>query len=283
MIPTTKLAKYFFTCFITCMKITQTTNTNPTFGYGITRQIAKEIQRCDIAKIQKEFRKNNIPTDFQGEKFFAYCSLKCLNLIKHLNSMYKLNLGLPKGVFVKDFVKIGDELEDAFGATATVPTTAYENDNTIYPIGTVFFDKREHYTMNEYDIMSDMLYESGDQPSPFFLHLTLHEFAHAAHIDHLLNNFNVKEYVKKLISDDIPNEYIPLIKNHVCEYATTDVFEAVACDMSKRIVEYIDEKALIPTSNPFKHGPYKKYNLFEKLSKKDELDKIMHKFWLGKF
>lgn len=265
------------------MKITQTTNTNPSFGYGITRQISKEIQRCDIAKIQKEFRKNNIPTNFRGDKFFAYCSLKCLEIIKCLNSMYNLNLGLPKGVFVEDFAKLDDELDDASGATTTRPTTAYKNNNTVYPIGTVFFDNHTHYTTNEYDIMSDMLYESGDQPSPFFLHLTLHEFAHAMHIDNLINNLGTQKYFKKLLSDDIPKEHLSLIKNNVCDYATTDIFEAVACDMSKRIIDHIDEKTLIPTSNPFKHGPYKKYNLFEKLSKKDELDKIMHNFWLGKF
>ena len=258
-------------------------NTNPTFGYGLTKQIAKEIQGCDTAKIQKEFRKNNIPADFQGNKIFAYCSLKCLEIIKTLNARYNLKLSLPKGVFVENFDNLHEKIDDAFGLTNLAPSKICQNKTTIFPEKTILFNSRTPYSINEFDLLSDILFDSSLQPSVFFLTPVLHEFAHVMHIDSLINNLGAKNYVNKFYSNQIPPKYEQLIQKNCCEYAATDSFEAVACDMSKRIVDHIDEKTLTPTSNPFKHGPYKKYNLFEKLSKHDEFDKIMHKFWLGKF
>ena len=263
------------------MQITNN-KTNPTFGYGITRHIATEISECDVSKVTKKFREYNIPTNFNNNKVFAYCSLKCLEIIQFLNSKYKLNLSLPNGIYVDNFKKLDIEINNAFGLTNLAPSTVYRNNDVIYPEQSIFFNDSQ-CTAEEFDEQADKLWAAKLQPSAFFLTPILHEFSHVIHNENLVNTLGGMEYIKRVLSRKIPSAQIPLIQKNICEYAGTDTFEAVACDISKRIVDNLDKKKLVPTANPLKNSPYREYNILEKLLLHSEFDKIMHKFWRGNF
>lgn len=264
------------------MQIT-TNNQNTSFGYGITKKIAGEISSCDINKVAREFQKNNIHANFNDNKIWAFCSLKCLQIINFINKNYHLNLSLPKAIFVDDFSKLKVDDEDAIGLTTLVPAKLYRNNNTCFPEQTIFFDTNSATDMTQFDFQSDILYFEKFQSSSLFLMPALHEFSHVIHNDNLLNELGVKGYLKRILSQEIPEKYIPTIRENVCEYATASAFEAVACDISKRIAENMDTKRLQITSNPIANSPYRKYKPFEQIARKDEFTKIMHKLWQGNF
>ena len=74
------------------------------------------------------------------------------------------------------------------------------------------------------------------------------------------------------------------IMGKISNYAKTDHSEAVACDISKRLIENIDKETLKPTSNFFENSPYNisliRQYFFSHPDK--EMNIMLKKTWDGK-
>lgn len=263
------------------MKINSINNQNCSFGSGVTPHIAKEINNCNTKEVAMKFAHEGIPADFNLNKVFAYCSSKSFDIIKFLNDKYNLKLQFPSGIYVDDFNKMNFLSSSHYGMTTVLDSMIYDDSLAVYPKHTIFFNDMFVKDAKNFDIKTDHMFDYGNQPSSFFLTPILHEFAHVIFNSHLLDKYSEEDYAKHVFNRNIPPRQVQKIKKNICAYAGTDVFEAVACDMSKRIVNSLDETTLLPKYNPFENSPYRKYGLFE--FGKEPLDNLLHKFWKGKF
>lgn len=272
------------------MKIQQN-NCSPNFHAGLTKQIRAEIRSCDINKISKELARNNIQSDFKGNKIVAWCCLKCYELFK------SLKLTLPNGIFVENFQEnLNIMYPDSIGFNNALPCKIYKNKNFIVPEKTLFFN--ENLPDNEFDNVWNYLDEIANKqyaekavPNDFFLDTFLHEFAHVAHEGNLIKRFNPSklEYHYARSQDEgflekFKMKYYNILSN-ICEYAAESPHEAIACDMANRFVNNIDKNTLKLKHNFILNSPYKKLSLKEHLfglQNQNNLDDLIRNFWYGK-
>ena len=276
------------------MKIQQD---NLNFRAGMTKAIRQEINSVDVNKISNMlFRENGIVSDFKQNKVAAWCSLKCVELIQALNKNYNLKLGLPKGVFVEDFKELHINDRIATGTTNILPTMLYENSNEIVPENTIFFNEFKglnHKNGNEYwdkiDKWADINFDEHISATDFFMEIFIHEFAHVIHNNNLLKNMSMPKLAEKLKLTQNPiylRKFQDKYENRldkICTYASSHPFEAVACDLSKRIINNIDKDSFEINKNIISQSPYERTNFItRKLKYKDILDKLLNSIWRGK-
>lgn len=268
------------------------------FKAGLTSKIQQEIARTDVIKISQEFFNHGIETDFKNNKVIAWCSLQCLKLIKFMNETYRLNLGLPNGIFVEDFNKLNVAEKEATGFLNFAPTKLYLGADKITPEKTIFFNEFEEFNYsggnefwNRIDRMSDENFDHRFASTDFFLEPILHEFLHSVHEDNLIQKLGGKRVLEILKSALTPLHIKTFIAKYdrllepICTYASTNPFEAIACDFSKRTIENLDKTTLLPQSNFILKSPYKKQNFLESLfihKSESELTQTLHRFWNGK-
>lgn len=258
------------------MQVQNIQSTN--FQRGLTPQMAKEIASVNTIEISSEFIKNGIPTYFGNNKLIAWCSLKVFQIIQELNKKYNLNLVSPKGIFIDKFENMTVDAKNAFGFTTGTLCRLYKNNDTIFDINTIFF-KDKTYSPESFDEFTNWLAFQELSPSDFFLTPILHEFAHVIHDDNMFKVLGDEKYIDKQVTKNkLKTKHKEIISENLCYYATRDPMEAIACDISNRIVNNIDETTLKPIRNPFEKSPYDKSRLFE-----PRLNKILRRYWNGKF
>lgn len=277
------------------MKIQNNNYYSPNFHAGLTKQMKQEIASCNIQKISKEFAKNGILTDFKDNKTVAWCSLKCLEIIKNINEQFNLNLGLPRGIFVEDFNKLDIKNKNSIGVCNVFPVDLYKGSSIIIPEKTIFFNElpEEKFFWENIDAHADITKAISISASDFFLDTFLHEFAHAIHEEHLLEKIGSKklfDICQKIMTNKFKNKfndkYYRTLYNNCCGYAASHPMEAIACDLSKRIIESLDKNTLLPKTNFTQNSPYRKFSLKEILLspiKDEKYDQIIRNFWNGKF
>lgn len=278
------------------MKV-QSTNIN--FRAGLTQQIRREIAVTDVAKVSAYFNKQGIQNDFKQNKLIAWSSLKCLEIIKTLNKEYNLRLGLPNGIFVEDFKLLHISNQQSAGVTNFAPCQLHLNNRIISPEKTIFFNEFKdfnHSGGNEYwdkiDSISDASFSDKFSATDFFMEVFFHEFSHVIHEENLIEKLGGKktvETIKKVLSSD----YIPHFRaknkdllDTICEYASLNPFEAVACDLSKRFIENVDKNKLTIDQNFISKSPYKERHFFSLpliQAKTSPLSDLLRKCWNGKF
>lgn len=251
------------------------------FKSGLNANMRQEIRNCNVGQISNEFQKHGIETNFKGNKTVAWCSLKAFELVK------KLRLGFPKGVFLEDFDKLCTARDDLLGLCNFAPTLLYKNNGVVIPANTLFFNQNISWGL--IDSIADESYEYGFSPSSFFLEPFIHEFAHSMHENNLLNKFSGVEFLKK-VYDSKKEEKIQKFHNKfdfilakICIYASTDPFEAVACDLSNRIIKNLNKNDLTVNSDFLPNSPYRKEKMFDFKLNEDKLSKTIKNFWNGKF
>lgn len=258
-------------------------NTTTTFQSGLTKQMSQEIEHIRPELISAEFKRYGIPTDFKNNKVISWCALKCVNLIQALNKKYGLGLGLPNGIFVEDFYRLDITSPDCkFGFCNLFPTKLYKNNSSIIPEKTLFFNEVIGKNAKDIDSFADRLSDSGYQPDNYFLTPILHEFIHAIHENHLINKLGGNNILHKLTSmnqKEFLKKYFYILYQNICEYATESPLEAVACDLSRRILDCSNKTNLTLVKNPIKNSPYN--NSIFPMTKK--IDRILRRFWNGKF
>lgn len=238
------------------------------FQAGLTSKMKSEIRACDVNKITKSIINNNIAADFKNNKVLAWCTLKSFEIINFLNKNYGLKLGFPRGVVVEDFRILKNVNPDAEAFCTTTPMDLYGIDYTI-PENVVFINEYPRYTYkngnfywDKIDEISDMNYENHLAPTDSFMHVFLHEFSHAIHNTNLLETVGLKSYMD-LILKVLDKDFIASFQQKysdmfsvLCPHATTTPYEAVACDLGKRLTQDLDTKTLMPLKNPLLNSPY---------------------------
>lgn len=258
-------------------------NTTITFQSGLTKQMSQDIRQIRPELVSAKLQKYGTQTNFKNNKAFAWCALKCFNLIQTLNKQYGLNLALPKGIFVEDFSKLDIKSPDyTFGFCNLFPVKLYKNNNTIIPEKTLFFNENIGDTAEEIDAFGDFLADSGDQPDSYFLNPFLHEFTHAIHEGNMINKLGAEKFHAKMTSINLAKfltKYFLIICQNSYQYAATSPLETVAYDLTQRISGCLNKTTISPVKNPVKHSPYSD-SIFPMITK---FDRILKRFWNGNF
>ena len=238
-------------------------NLNLSFKAGLTRSMVADIKSCNIKRIASKFDQFGVETNFNNNKFVAWCSLKCFEIIQ------KLNLGIPRAIFVEDFNKLNIIEQGALGFTNFAPTKLYLNNDSITQEKTIFFNKLNWENIDE---ISDENFKFGITTTDFFLETFLHEFAHVIHENNLLdkkNGSNVIAFLQKMLNpkfiETFQIKYANILKS-ICNYASENPLETVACDLSKRILNNIDKSTLKPRNNFIHSSPYQNFSIIKKIN-----------------
>ena len=258
------------------------------FKAGLTTQIKKDIATCDPYKISYYLNRHSIQSDFKNDKTVAWCVLKCYELLKIFNQQFNLNLGFPKGIFVEDFNKLNIIEHRILGFTNFAPSKLYLNNDSITQEKTIFFDKLNWENIDE---ISDENFKFGITTTDFFLETFLHEFTHVIHENNLLDQksgSSVIAFLQKMLNpkfiEKFQIKYESVLKS-MCNYASENPLETVACDLSKRILNSIDKSTLKPRNDFLHSSPYQNFSIIKKIcmlyDKKQEKNLILNKIWLG--
>ena len=253
------------------------------FGAGWTRAVEKQIEKCDVAEIVQRLAKQGIESDFKNNKIIAWCSDQVIRIFNTLNKKYKLNLDLPKAIFVEDFATLNIPNKGDRGLCNWHPAHLFSSPDKITGERTVLlnsFDSQLESTppnlqwlfrWEQIDTITEQAYKEGKISSNHFLHFFIHEFCHSAHNGHLYRQLGSKEMLKKLRGlETLEN----LEKGHP--------LEVLANEMAKKIQDSLDD-SFSPKYNPFQNALYpKKPSVFRFLSKRmdfTETDKRLGKIW----
>ncbi len=267
------------------MKI-QKVNQNIMFNAGLTKQMRADIKNCNVKEIENFFAKKDINTNFGNNNIIAWCCLKCFQIISAFNKRYKMNLGVPNGIFAENFQKLNAVEEESLGIANFAPTYLYKDSDVIVPEKTIFFNS--NYDWTGMDSMSDMCFEKGLSSTNFFLETFLHEFMHVIHEDNLINKLGGEKlilFLDKLNNlktiEKFQNDYAKAL-SQICHYAASHPIEAVACDLSKRGINSINRENLGINRNIFDSSPYCK-KLYSNTKKGSKTDFVLRSLWNGKF
>lgn len=274
--------------------------TNIGFGAGLTSAMKREINSTDVKKVSNELLKLSIDSDFKENKLIAWSSLKCVEIINEFNKKYNLKLGLPKGIFVEDFNKLKTPQKDAIGFCNLAPARFHLGKDTLTQGKTIFFNEFENFNSqngnefwNQIDEIADCNYETKYSPTDFFLEKFLHEFMHVIHENNMLNQMSGKNFIKKLQTvfdtqylNSFQKKYKNLLSDLICRYASESPIEAVACDLSRKMIENLDKNTLSVNNNFFYKEPYRKSSFIERniiFTPQKKIDTILKEFWNGGF
>ena len=290
------------------MKVTLYTNNNHQsnnnkipFKSGMTPQIMKQIQNCDVTEISKKLADKDIITDFNGNKVVAWCCDKIVDIFGQIKKKSGVNLALPKEIHVENFDNL-KVYKKALGFCTVFASEVYLNKDDISQGRSIFFNSLEsekaqapenlkkYYDWNNINELSDVCFFNRNASSSHFLYNIMHEFSHSAHENNLEKNIgedypyfiyshNNEEYIEEF------NARYKELAQKTCDYAGTNPFETIACDMPRQILNSLNADLNI-TKNPFKNSPYEKQTFVKKLFSpeiNDEYFNMIKDFWNGNF
>ena len=272
------------------MKIQSTTKNLYNFKAGMGNNVLSEIARTDCAKVQYELlHRNYIDADFANNKIIAWSVAKVVEMFTEMQRKYNRTFFSPIQIRTESLDKIGREEEKnyATGYVNFLPAMLHKASDKVTPAMSIIFNK--DFPWESLDEISDIDYAKKNTVSDNFLEYFIHEFFHVFHNGYLLMKFSPKEAVKKLDDLSDPKNVIifqekfgDLIENNLCGYAKESPFELIACDMSKRFIEGLDDQFNL-TRNPFESSPYSRFYKFIKLvHKKDPLDDLIYDVYNGR-
>ena len=260
------------------------------FGAGLTKKMVLEIQKTDVLEIADRLAQKGVPTDFKGNKILAWGSDKTVDIFQQLNNKFGLRIALPKGIYAEDFSSLNVDNPNLYGFCNLAPTKLKKGSDEIVPSRTIFFNTLHNW--NKIDLIADKLYANKHLGTDFFLEIPFHEFFHVVHENHLLDLYDGEILLEKLQLVENPEQIAEYQKKYgpqvskICHCAETSPLDAIACDLSRQIVNSIDKNNLTPNKNPFARIPYQEedLSLFQKMQTKiNPLKGTLRNFWNGKF
>ena len=204
---------------------------NISFGSGYTKAIERKVKNTDIKKTEESLEKDGIYADFQGSKEIAQCTEQTVKIFK------AFNVGLPLGVFAKNFDT--SPFDSNIHGKADIK-------------GNIFFNSESFKNLKFLDYVATIAREKHLVPTGHFMGVFLHEFSHMANFRKFSQN---KSSFTQL--SDIQGIYAPLkLKKYILEkdgyyLPAEDMAEVFAYSMEKRIADTLDEKTMLPKTNPF--------------------------------
>ena len=269
-------------------------NYQPHFSAGLTRNMETQISSCNPQKIESLLMQRNIKANFDNNKVVAWSVQQCISILDNLNDKFKLNLWLPREIYLEDFEKLNiKNSRNATGFCNFLRQKLYKGSDTLTDGLSIFFNK--NIPWKYIDEISDHQYSQKDAPTDFFLDVIFHDFMHIIHEGNMLNKVGADKMMDFLIkASDTSNiskfqtKYMSELKK-ICNYATTNPVDAVACDLNKVISSNIDRNNLTIDTNPFINTPYEQIPLIKKMmpissvkmSHNDQLFNIKRKIFNG--
>ena len=260
------------------------------YAGGLTKPMISDIRRVDVFSVQTHFLQHNINTNFEGNKFLAWASVRVFEVLKGIQKQFNLNLGMPKNILVEDFSKLKiNNYEKTYGFTNLVPCRLHKASENVTPSFSIIFQKG--FPWEKIDEISDAdFYQAKNTTTDFFLESIFHEFAHIIHLDSMLKKFGVDETLKRLLT--LTNEanvrkyhrdFGDIVEANLCKYAAKEPLDLVGCDISKRVISSIDRDKIFPTANPFADSPYEATFAVKHLFQvKNPLDILIRQVYQGK-
>lgn len=267
-----------------------TTNTY-NFKAGMDKRVRSEIVRTDCVEVQKKLLKNNnINADFANNKVIAWSVAKVVDLFSELQKKYKRPFIAPIQITTQSLEDFNwqDKKEFLYGFTNFLPCKFKNDSETVIPAMSIVFNK--DFSWEELDEISDNDFLKRQTTTNHFLESFIHEFFHVCHEGHLLLKYTSNEAVKRLnaLADSdktavFQEKYGRLISDNICKYAKETPFDLVACDMSKRFIDSLDNNLQL-TKNPFENSPYSRfYNFMKLINKQKPLDNLIYDVYNGRF
>jgi hypothetical protein len=259
--------------------------TNLFFGAGLNAKVTEQIAKCDVSEISRSLKKIGIDTDFNDNKVVAWCCSTVLGIFQNLNKKYKLNLKLPKNIYVEDFSKLNIDNPEFIGFCNWFPSTIVKNSNKIFSEETLFFNK--NFKWENIDKYSDEMRRLNALSSDHFLAIFIHEFAHCAHNGYLNKKLQVNSLyskMQKFINPTYTAKYKEKYSKELSKIstiATYNQFEAIAEDITEHITGSLDSLTIQPRYNPFESNHYIIKHRFDFFPKKKTISQILKKAWNG--
>lgn len=232
-----------------------TLNSSMNFGTGWNSKITDEIQNCNVEKISANFSRRNIDTNFKENKVVAWCCEKVTNIFEKLNNKYKINLALPKGIFVEDFSKIDTANNRMFSFCNWFQNPLLNSDPKIFDERTLFFNSNSSWENINY--ITEEQFKSGFWSNNHFLINFFHEFTHSSHNEYLLHKFKPEKLRTKLeiitskkYVEEYQKKYKELI-SHISGQALANPLETIAEYIPNKIIKAIDPLTQDVILNPF--------------------------------
>lgn len=251
------------------------------FKAGLSSKMRNEISSCNVKAVSSELLKNGIQTDFKDNKLIAWCILKTYQIAKNLR------FGFPNAIVVEDFNKLHNLNDDYLGFCNIAPTRLYKDNKNITSEKSLFFNQNINW--EKIDEISDETFDMGLSPSNFFLNVFLHEFAHSMHEQNLLNKIGGVTLIQKINKSLEEMHQLEFHKNFadilsvICPYAATSSYEAVACDLSNRIIKNLNKNTLEVDTTFVNNSPYRVQKWWNIHLCENTLSKALRQFWNGKF
>lgn len=225
------------------------------FKAGLNVKITNEIQQINTERISESFFKNGVETDFKGDKTVAWCCHKLDNVFRQLNNKYRLEISMPKAIFVEDFSKLKvDDRIISFCNWFKAPLL--KDSDRCFTEKTLFFNS--NFLWRNINSETEKNYQSGFWSNNHFLTNFVHEFIHVAHNGHLLQKFPPAKLHAKLINiteKQYCEKYkarFPKILSGISQKAAENPLETLAESMSSKIIESFQSSNFDVIENPFK-------------------------------
>src|SRR5574344_1189951 len=249
---------------------------NVSFEGGMTPEIMNQIQKTDILDITKRLEDKNIQTDFKNNKVIAWSCNKIIDIYEQIYKKFKIKMALPTEIHVENFEDLKNENEiNDIGLCLFFPSKIYKNSDNITQGESIFFntmnkarstaaqEAKRFYDWNNIDEISDVQMFNRNASTNHFLYNFLHEFSHVAHENNLLNKIDPQDLPYFILEHNdkdyqkIFNDKYKKLAQLTCDYAGTNPFETIACDLPLRITGALDSDLNV-VKNPFKDTPYEK-------------------------
>ena len=256
------------------------------FNGGLNKAIRSDILATDCSKIQNLLKKEkDINADFANNKLIAWATYKITKLIDELKNNTKIPIEFPTNIITANLNDYNiDNNGLIYGFTNFLPCRFNNKNNDIVPGMSIIFNK--DFPWEKIDEISDYDYSKGHTTTNHFLESFIHEFAHIIHEGNLLNKQSAEKVQKdlNLLTDNttIQNykkEYGEEIVQNLCGYAVETPLDLVACDMSYRFIENLEENEISLKGNPFNQSPYSRTLFSLVLKKQSNLDIIINKIF----
>ena len=265
---------------------------------GLTPVINHQIANTKPDAVSLELSQKNIDTDFRNNKLIAWASKRCVDLIELINKKYNVNFGLPKGIYAEDFCKLKVPQKNAYGFCNLAPVKLYADKTDVVPEKTIFFNAFENYNQAgenkiwcNIDKLSNFNKAAGMSVTNSFFEIFMHEFAHVMHENNLINKLGGEMFLNKIQQINQIKNLENFRKNYaaqlssICSYAANNPLDAVACDLSARIINGIELETSYVINNFVKNSPYDKNFVLKHIFSVKDLgpERTLNQFWNGNF
>ena len=242
------------------MQINNIGNNRVSFGSHLTKSFLKVIENTDVKAVEKNLLKSGIKADFKGNKNIASCVEQTVKIFK------ALNLDLPKQVTALKMPLVNGK---SVNGSANIKLKVQFNTD-------IFND------MKWYDELNTMGRQQNLVSTDHFLMTFLHEFIHNDNFCKMkkFNKGDLQDIFNKINSMTPSYKTDDYILKKFRFYPQRNFFEIFADVMTSKIAKVLDNKTLMPKSNPFTEITGSLSN--SKLSQKDIcLNRILKSIYTG--